>query len=84
MNREERIESVAMVIFRQRGGRLLPGDRLSRHTVSPEDLEEAERFVERVDAVFRRFHPDAVLRRFHPADRRGVVVAVLGSEGDPR
>ena len=50
MTRQERIEQVAMVIFRHRGGRLLPGDELSPLTVEEQDMREAERFIDMLDA----------------------------------
>jgi hypothetical protein len=50
MTRQQRIEQVAMVIFRYRGGRLLPGDHLSSLTVHEEDMHEAERFIDMLDA----------------------------------
>lgn len=50
MTRQQRIEQVAMVIFRHRGGRLIPGDELSPHTVEDCDMAEAERFIDMLDA----------------------------------
>jgi hypothetical protein len=50
MTRKERIEQVAMVIFRHRGGQLLPGDHLSPLTVGEQDMSEAERFIDMLDA----------------------------------
>jgi hypothetical protein len=50
MTRQQRIEQVAMVIFRHRGGRLIPGDELSPLTVEAQDMREAERFIDMLDA----------------------------------
>lgn len=51
MTRQQRIEAVAIVIFRHRGcPGLLRGDHLSRDTVQPDDMLEAERFIDMLDA----------------------------------
>jgi len=60
MTRKERVEAVAVILFRHRGcPGLLPGDRLDAGTVHQEDLDEAERFLDMLAAadVLFRYRP---------------------------